>query len=138
VDLGPVLRAHAFLRVERPFTLWPAEVDDVALIRLLGETIAFALSRGTELGDVALRAANVTVEHDDAPVPAADYVTLEIEGVGDWAPEVSWTPAAPDAVVVLTADVTAALRGAAARWAYTRAFTDRGSMTVFFPRAAGV
>jgi hypothetical protein len=129
-----VLRAHAYLRVERPFTLWPADVDDVALIRLLGETIAYSLGRGTELGDVALRAANVTVEQDDAPVPAGDYVTIEIAGVGDWSPDVSWTPAASDAVVVLTADVTAALRNADARWAYTRAFPDRGSITVFFPR----
>jgi hypothetical protein len=134
VDLGPVLRAHAFLRVERPFTMWPAEVDDVALNRLLGETIAYSLGRGTELADVGLRAANVTVEHDDAPVPAGDYVTIEIAGVGDWSPDVSWTPAASDAVVVLTADVTAALRGAEARWAYTRALPDRGSITVFFPR----
>ncbi len=26
MDLGPVLRAHSYLRVERPFTLWPADV----------------------------------------------------------------------------------------------------------------
>ena len=136
MDLGPVLRAHSYLRVERPFTLWPAEVDDVRLIRLLGETIAFALGRGTELGDVGLLAANVTVDHDDAPVAPGDYVTLQLEGVGDWSPEVSWTQEVPDAVVVLTDDITLALRAADVRWAYTRAFDDHGSITMFFPRAA--
>jgi hypothetical protein len=136
VDLGPVLRAHSYLRVERPPTLWPAEVDDVRLIRLLGETIAFALGRGTELGEVGMRAANMTVDHDDAPLAAGDYATLSIEGVGDWSPEVSWTPDEPDTTVVLTDDITAALRAADVRWAYTRAFEDHGSITVFFPRAA--
>jgi hypothetical protein len=135
VDLGPVLRAHSYLRVERPHTLWPADVDDVRLIRLLGETIAFALGRGTELGDVGLLAADVTVDHDDAPVDAGDYVTLSIEGAGDWSPEVSWTPAAPEATVVLTDDVTAALRAAEVLWAYTRAFAGHGSITMFFRRA---
>ena len=136
MDIGPVLRAHSYLRVERPSTLWPAEVDDVPLIRLLGESIAFALGRGTELGDVGMLAANVTVEHDDAPLAAGDYATLSIEGVGDWSPEVSWTPADPDPIVVLTDDITAALRAADVRWAYTRADADHGSITVFFPRAA--
>ena len=135
MDLGPLLRAHSYLRVERPPELWPAEVDDVALIRLLGETIAFALGRGTELGDVGLLAANVTVDHDDAPVPTGDYVTLSIEGVGDWSPEVSWTPDDPDTVVVLTDDITAAIRAADVRWAYTRAFEQTGSITLFVPRA---
>jgi len=136
LDLGPILRAHSYLRVERPFALWPAEVDDARLIRLLGETIAFAIGRGTELGDVVLRASNVTVDHDDAPVAAGDYVALLIEGVGDWSPELSWIPTGSDTSVVLTDDITVALRAAEACWAYTRAFAaDHGSVTVFFRRA---
>ena len=55
--------------------------------------------------------------------------------MGDWSPEVSWTPADPDTTVVLTEDITAALRAADVRWAYTRAFADRGSITIFSPRA---
>jgi hypothetical protein len=136
VDLGPVLRAHSYLRVERPSELWPLEVDDVVLIRLLGETIAFALGRGTQLGDVLLRANNVTVEHDDAPIAAGDHVTLTIGGAGDWSPEVSWRPDDPEAPILVNDDVTAAARAAGVRWAYTRAFGDHGSVTVFFPRAA--
>ena len=94
MDLGPVLRAHSYLRVERPPVLWPAAVDDVALIRLLGETIAFALGRGTALGDVLLRANNVAVEHDDAPIAPGDHVTLTIGGVGDWSVTVFFPRAA--------------------------------------------
>jgi hypothetical protein len=135
MDLGPVLRAHSYLRVERPFTLWPAAVDDVALLRLLGEAIACSLGRGTELGDVLLRASNVTVEHDDAPIGAGDYVALTVGGAGDWSPEISWTPGEPAELVVLTPEVTAAARVAGVRWAYTRAFDDRGSVTVLFARA---
>jgi hypothetical protein len=134
MDLGPVLRAHSYLRVERPFTLWPADVDDVRLIRLLGETIAFALGRGTELGDVGLLAANVTVDHDDGPVAPGDYVALTIDGIGRWSTDVSWTPESPLATPVLTDDITTALRAAGAWWAYTRAADDRSSLTIFFPR----
>jgi hypothetical protein len=52
VDLGPYLRAHSYLRVERPFTLWDADVEDVALIRLTGEMLAAALARGTRTAGV--------------------------------------------------------------------------------------
>jgi hypothetical protein len=136
VDLGPVLRAHSYLHVERPVTLWPAEVDDEPLIRLLGETIAFALGRGTELGDVRFQASNVAVAHDDAPIAPADYVALTIGGVGDWSPEISWLPDDPEAPLLVNDDVTAAARVAGVRWAYTRAFGDHGSITMFFARAA--
>ncbi len=136
MDLGPVLRAHSYLRVERPPVLWLAAVDDVALIRLFGETIAFALGRGTELGDVLLRASNVTVTHDDAPIDPGDHVAVTIGGVGNWSPEVSWVPDDPGAPILLNRDVTAAARVAGVRWAYTRAFGDGGSVTVLFPRSA--
>ena len=135
MDLGPVLRAHSYLHVELPFELWRAAVDDEPLIRLLGETIAFALGCGTALGDVLLRANNVTVG-DDAPIGAGDHVTLTIGGAGDWSPERSWLPDDPDAPILMNDDVTSAARVAGVRWAYTRAFGDHGSVTVFFRRAA--
>src|SRR4051812_9278962 len=100
MDLGPLLNAHAYLRVERPPALWEADVDDVLLIRTLGEMIVAALGRGTELGDIVLRANNVTVEpagDDEGPgVPApGDYVGLSIVGGGDWRPEIRWGPEVP-------------------------------------------
>ena len=135
MDLGPYLRAHSYLRVERPFTLWHAEVDDVALIRLTGELLATALARGTALPDVVLRASNVTVTDDEGTLPVGDYVALTIEGVGDWSPEVSWTRDGVD-VVLVNADVTVAARAAGVRWGYTRAFEHEGSVTVLLPRAS--
>jgi len=135
VDLGPYLRAHSYLRIERPSTLWRAEVDDVALIRLTGELLAAALTRGTALPDIVLRANNVTVSDDDGAVPAGDYVALTVIGAGDSSPEVSWTPADADGVLV-NDDITAAARAAAIAWAYTRDFDGTGSVTIFLPRAA--
>jgi hypothetical protein len=137
VDLGPLLNAHAFLRVARPPLLWEADVDDELLIRTLGEMIAAALARGSELADVALNAANVTVEPDPDPealtLTPGDYVTLTIAGAGDWTPEVSWT-AADDSVVLLNADLDRAARVAGIPWAYSRAMADSGSVTIFLPR----
>jgi hypothetical protein len=133
MDLGPVLRAHSYLRVERPFTLWPAGVDDVALVRLLGECIAFALGRGTELADVVMRANNVTVAEADSALPIGDYVAVTVAGVGEWSREVSWKPDVDD-VALVNDDVTLAARAAGVRWGYTRAFADGGSVTVLFPR----
>jgi hypothetical protein len=136
VDLGPYLRAHSYLRVERPFTLWPADVDDVALIRLTGEVLAFALGRGTELADILMRASNVTVPGDDSPVAAGDYVALTFAGAGDWSPEVSWTPATDGKRVLVNDDVTRAARAAGIPWAYTRVEADGGSVTIFLRRAS--
>jgi hypothetical protein len=134
VELGPLLRAHGFLQVERPPELWDVDADDELLIRTLGEMIAAALVRGTELGDVLLRANNVTVPEADGALPVGDYVALSIEGSGDWAPEMSWRRDDPDAPVLVGADLDAAAHAAGVRWAYTRAFATDGSVTVLLPR----
>ena len=136
MDLGPLLNAHAYLTVERPPHLWAADCDDRTLIPMLGEMIVAALVRGTELADVVLRVNNITVEHDDGHPPGAgDFVGISIVGRGDWAPEVSWDPAATASQPMLvSADLDAAARVAGARWAYVRSFDDSGSVTVLFPR----
>jgi hypothetical protein len=76
MDLTPLLRAHGYLRVERPPELWEAEIDDVLLVRAIGEMIAAALARGTELGDVVLRASNVTVQSEDSSEGEGGSVTV--------------------------------------------------------------
>jgi len=141
MDLGPLLNAHAYLRVERPPALWDADVDDVALVRALGEMIVAALIRGTNLGDIVLRANNVTVEPDpdaEAPgVPApADYVALSIIGAGDWSPEMHWRLAGPNTPILVSLDLDAAARAAGIPYAYTRSEGEGGSVTVFLPRLA--
>ena len=137
VELRPLLNAHAFLRVQRPVLLWDADVDDEPLIRTLGEMIAAALARGTELADVVLNAANVTVEPDPDPESRGpvhgDYVALTISGAGDWSPEVTWKPT-PQSPVLLNPDLDAAARTAGIPWAYTRSGPDGGSVTIFLPR----
>jgi len=135
VDLVPYLRAHAYLRVEWPPALWHAECDDELLVRLTGELIAFALTRGTDLGDVGLRAANVDVTDAGAPAPG-DYVALRIDGTGDWGPEITWDPGRATAPTLVNSDVDAAARAAGIRWAVTRSEGDGGSVTVFLPRLA--
>jgi hypothetical protein len=137
VDLAPLLNAHAFLRVERPPTLWEAEVDDVRLVRLLGEMIAAALVRGTALDDIVLRASNVTVEWSSAQsVPAAgDYVALTVLGVaGEWGPEVTWRPGLAGGAVLMNAELEAAVMTAGVPFAYSRSSGVGGSVTVFLRR----
>ena len=67
--LDALLRAHAYIKVERPPEIWEAETEDVRFVPLLGEMIAAALSGGAELGQLTLNASNVVVEasEDDDP-----------------------------------------------------------------------
>jgi hypothetical protein len=89
------------------------------VIRLLGEMIAAALSRGTPLTEVALNVSNVTVEVDDSEAeltqqpPVGDFVALTIAGGGDWRPELRWWPdhALPSPLVSGTSTSQRALRG---------------------------
>jgi len=96
---------------------------------LTGELIAFALTRGTDLGDVGLRAANVDVIDAGAPAPG-DYVALRIDGTGDWGSEITWDPGRATAPTLVNSDVDAAARAAGIRWAVTRSEGDGGSVTV--------
>ncbi len=74
MKLGPLLRAHAFLKVERPPELWEADTEDVRFVPLLGEMIAASLAGGVELADLTLNVANIVVEAADADA--------EEEGIG--------------------------------------------------------
>ena len=138
MELGPLLNAHGYLRVERPPVLWEAAADDVALVRTLGEMIAAGLQRGNELGDIVLRANNVTVFADpdeELTVPApGDYVALSILGAGDWRPEIHWRPGQPGAPVLVSGGLDRAARAAGIPYAYTRSDGDSGSVTVFVLR----
>jgi len=136
MELGPYLNAHAFLRVERPPSLWEADADDEPVLRMLGEMIAAGLARGAELSAIVLRANNVTVEseEDDRPPVVGDYVVLSVLAEGDWLPECVWAPNATEGATLVNADLDAAARGAGVPYAYTRQEHDVGSVTVFLPR----
>ena len=136
--LENLLRAHGFMRVERPPELWEAQAEDTTLVPLLGEMIAWRLSLGAPLPDLTLNASNVVVQEDDFeqhdPVPG-EYVALTVMGEGAPETDTTWSPrrAAESGVLKRLAQ---RLADAGARFAYTRSFDGKGTITVFFARKA--
>jgi hypothetical protein len=135
--LDALLRAHGFMRVERPPQLWEADTDDERFIPLLGEMIAASLARGAKLEALTLNVANVTVpepEGEDGDGPAAgDYVAVTVRGELAWEAEAAWTPGRPWTLRWLD-DLTQRLAPAGVRFGYTRNLQPGGSITVFLPR----
>lgn len=139
--LEPLLRSHAFMRVERPPQLWEADAEDTTLVPLLGEMIAARLALGGRLEDLTLNASNVVVGEDDfgddrstSPAPG-EYVALTVLGEGAPEDDGTWTPgrAAPAGTLARFPDRLAA---AGVRFAYTRSFDGKGTITVFLARKA--
>ena len=136
--LENLLRAHGFMRVEQPPQLWEAEAVDTTLVPLLGEMIAWRLSFGAPLADLTLNASNVVVHEDDfeqhEPAPG-EYVALTVMGEGAPDTDTVWSPrhAAQSGVLKRLAQ---RLADAGARFAYTRSFDGKGTITVFFARKA--
>ena len=54
MELDAVLRAHAFLQVERPPAMWEPDAELETFLRMLGEMIVIGLNRGNELADLVL------------------------------------------------------------------------------------
>jgi hypothetical protein len=138
VELDGYLRAHAFMRVERPPELWEADTEDEAFLHLLGEMIVIGLGRGNELGELVLNVANVTVEPDgEEPEtmwpPPGDYVALTVRGDGDWEADDVWR-AGQGPTRGLLRGVGPAADTAGAVWAYTRNLGREGAVTTLLPR----
>lgn len=134
--LGPILRAHGYMKVERPRALWEADTDDSRFLPLLGEIIAAALGSGTPLGELTLSASNVVVEPpedgDDSMIPQpAEYVAVTVRGPCDLGPDDTWHPAAPCQRGLLFR-LHARLEAAGAGFAYVRRAPPDGSVTVYF------
>ena len=136
--LDAILRAHEFMKVERPPQLWEADTEDVDFIPLLGEMIVAALRPGTEPADLTLNASNVVVEEDEDTEGApragpGEYVAVTVSGPGDWSSDRSWIPTSESAPPAFRSLGPALLR-ARARWVYGRALPPASSLTVFFSR----
>ena len=134
-----LLRAHAYVRTEAPPEPWTPEADDTTLVPLVGEMLAAALARGTELADVTLSFANVVVEpdpDDPGPMPTGDHVAVSVLGGGDWSPERTWRPGDGGAPFV-SPDLHAAAERAGAVFGYTRQLPDGGGGVVVWFRRAG-
>ena len=56
MKLDALLRAHGFMKVERPPEIWEADTEDTRFVPLLGEMIAAALAGGGELAELTLNA----------------------------------------------------------------------------------
>ena len=135
IDLDALLRAHAFMRVERPPELWQVDVDDEPFIRMLGEMVVVGLLHHDVLAELTLNASNVTVGDDgpDGVVPG-DYVAITVRGPGAWERDQAWTPSSSEPL--WSADLDAAARAASVVYAYLRRPSPgEGSITVFIPRS---
>lgn len=138
--LDAILRAHAFMKVERPPEIWEADTEDIRVLPLLGEMIAAPLSRGAALGELTLNVSNVVVESsaDDEPpetptVPPGDYVAVTVSGHADLGPDGAWHPGRPSTSRVLDG-LDERLVVAGVRYAYVRRIPPVGSITIFLDR----
>jgi hypothetical protein len=97
MKLDGIVRAHEFMRIERPPVLWEADTQDEVFIRLLGEMIAFALQRSPDLSTLTLNVANVVVDSHAAGegMPAGEYLAITVRGPGSGTPELVGEPNAP-------------------------------------------
>jgi hypothetical protein len=138
MDLEALLRAHAFMKVERPPLMWSPDIDDEPFLRMLGEMIALGLGRGNELADLTLNVSNVTVGLEDEPdeegawIPEGDYVAVTVRGPGTWDDD-TWR-AGQGPTKGLVCNVGPAADTAGAVYAYVRNLVPEGSVTALLPR----
>lgn len=135
MELDAFLRAHEFMRVERPPLLWEADAELEPVIRMMGEMLALALRHHNDLAALTLNASNVTLE-DPGPeaVAPGDYVALTVSGPGDDWEDLTWRPGSPATTFDQFGDLGRALDVAGVPFAYARRLADGGTITVYLPR----
>jgi hypothetical protein len=139
--LDALLRAHGFMKVERPPDIWEADTEDTRFLPLLGEMIAAALSRGAVLGALTLNISNVVVEPpaaddpgEEPTVPPGHYVAVTVNGQADLGADSAWLPGrCPPSGLLRRLDARLGTGGA--RYAYVRRTPPTGSITVFLARS---
>jgi hypothetical protein len=151
-----LIRAHGFMRTERPPEIWEADTEDVRFLPLLGEMIAAGLVGGAELADLTLNVSNVSnvvwlvdeapddtgVREPSEPArptdpPTGEFVAVTVRGRADLGPDQVWLPGQPPQAepALLLARLDRRLRDAGARYAYVRRTAPEGSVTVFLARS---
>jgi hypothetical protein len=138
VELEALLRAHGFMRVERPPELWEVDAEDEPFLHLLGEMIALGLGSDAELSELTLNVSNVVVEPDEEPdepprLEPGEYVAITVRGAGTWGEDDVWhTGQGPTRGILC--DVAARADEAGAVYAYSRRLEGEGSVTALLPR----
>jgi hypothetical protein len=134
-ELGNLLRAHGYLRVERPPQLWDVDTTELEpFVRLMGELLAAGLGRvGATLDTLVLSVANVHAAPESAdPLPAGDLVSVSVAGPGAWS-DATWRAGQDEQFV--NEYLGAAAQAAGAVYAYSRRLADgTGSISVLYRR----
>jgi hypothetical protein len=132
LKLDAVLLTRGFA-VERPPSLWEADVQDEAFIRLLSKLMMFVLNRRKNVSYLTLRVSNVVIEADAGSehVPGGDYVALTVRGRGETTAELEW----PNEPFDPFGDLEGAAATAKSVLVYTRGLGDKGSITALFRRS---
>lgn len=145
-----LVRAHGFMKTERPPEMWEADTDDVRFLPLLGEMIAAGIGGGSPLGDLTLNVSNVVVfdprdaigacertgsaDAASCQPPPGEFVAVTVRGRTDLGPDQSWSPSRPLPPGLLLGRLGERLVEAGARYAYVRRTPGEGSVTVFLKR----
>jgi len=133
--LDALLRAHAYMNVERPPEIWQADTEDTRFVPLLGEMIAAGLSTGASLAELTLNVSNVVVEEapdeEASPPVAGEYVAVTVSGRRDFGPDATWPGRGVSGLLRRLED---RLKIAGVRYAYIRSLAPGGSITVFLSR----
>jgi hypothetical protein len=142
MELDGLLRAHAFMKVERPPELWHVETEDDRFLPMLGEMIVVGLGAGSDLSELTLAVSNVVVDPDDDPheqpsLDPGEYVAITVRGPGAWGDDV-WHPAEGPTQGLLT-NLAPRADDAGAVLAYARDLgAGGGAVTVVLPRSVPV
>ena len=135
-----LLRAHGFMKTERPPEMWEAETEDVHFIPLLGEMIAAGIGGGSLLEELTLNVSNVVVQLDASEEveqgrlpPEGEYVAVTVRGRTDLGPDDSWFPG--HVGYGLLGRLGPRLTDSGACYAYVRRLSQEGSITVFLRRS---
>jgi hypothetical protein len=141
VKLDALVRAHGYMRTERPPGIWEADTEDVRFIPLLGEMISAGLVGGAQLEELVLNVSNVVVSAEEAGgdwegpgIPVGEFVAVTVRGRTDLGPDHSWWPRHPARPGLLLGRIEARLVDAGALYAYVRRMPPEGSVTVFLRR----
>jgi hypothetical protein len=134
MHLLPLLRSYAPIPVQAPPLLDEADAAPDALRAVLDLLIRLAQDRGSPSPTLGLLAANITVpppQDEDPPLVASgNYVSVTLQGAGNWSPDWRWRPGDP------TSDLgsgTSLLTPAGVRLAYGRALGGSSAVTIFLP-----